>query len=185
MKPSRRLAVALVLACFLVPITRADDRLLVDFADYHLERDSQRMVQPYEYAYQDWNKAVHPLPGKGTVVQAPSGKGGIGENKPAADFGGLKAIEIFLVIGNGNQARKLGFGLADKDGTDWGWDLELEGKPRGAVLAYRIDLAKPDAENKPGKTKGINLDKLTSWQVRGDFSEPRVEVLLIRMSGLK
>lgn len=184
MKRSRRLAAALVLACFLAPVTRAEDRLLVDFADYHQERDS-RPSRPYEYAYQDWDKAVHPLPGKGTLVQAPSGKGGLGENKPAADFGKLRAVEIFLVIGNANQARSLSFGLVDKDGTDWGWNLALEGKPRGAVLAYRLDLAQPDYETKPGKAKGINLDKLTSWQVRGDFSAPSVEVLLIRMNGLK
>ncbi|HVZ62960.1 MAG TPA: hypothetical protein VG936_00110 [Lacunisphaera sp.] len=184
MKPSRRLAAALILACFLVPVTRAEDRLLVDFADYHQERDS-RPSRPYEYAYQDWSKAIRALPGKGTLVQAPSGKGGLGENKPAANFGGLRAVELFLVIGNANQATKLGFGLVDKDGTDWGWNLSLEGKPRGAVLAYRLDLAKPDTENNPGKTKGVNLDKLTSWQVRGDFSAPSVEVLLIRMSGLK
>jgi len=184
MKPSCRLAAALVLTCFLVPVARAEDRQLVDFADYHQERDG-RSTRPYEYAYQDWDKAVRPLPGKGTLVQAPSGKGGLGENKPAADFGGLRAVEIFLVIGNANQARTLGFGLADKDGTDWGWNLSLEDKPHGAVLAYRLDLAKPDYENKPGKTKGLNLDKLTSWQVRGDFSAPNVEVLLIRMSGVK
>ncbi|HVT73476.1 MAG TPA: hypothetical protein VHD61_10085 [Lacunisphaera sp.] len=184
MKLSRRLAAALALACFLAPVTQADDRLLVDFADYHQERDGPPS-RPYEYAYQDWERAVHPLPGKGTLVQAPSGKGGLGENKPAADFGGLRAVEIFLVIGGANQARQLGFGLVDKDGTDWGWNLSLEGKPRGAVLAFRLDLAKPDYENQPGKTKGINLDKLASWQVRGDFSAPAVEVLLLRMSGLK
>jgi len=182
MKPTTRYLTAALLAAGLAGTARAADRLIIDFADYHRDPDG-RTSQPYEYAYQDWSHHVNPLPGKGTVVKSPSGKGGLGENKPAEDFEGCKALNVVLVIGNGNAAKSLAFSLTDKDGTEWAWNLPLEDKSRGVALSFHLDLGKPDYEQKPGKTPGINLKKLISWQVRGDFSALGVEVLLLKVTG--
>jgi hypothetical protein len=184
MNPSNRYLAAAVLAAGLAVSVHAADRVIIDFADYHRDPDG-RTSKPYEYAYQDWNNRVTDLPGKGTVVKTPSGKGGLGENKPAEDFEGCTALNVVLVIGNGNAAKSLAFSLADKDGTEWAWNLPLEDKTRGAALSFHVDLSKPDTEQKPGKTPGINLKKLTSWQVRGDFTDAGVEVLLIKVTGGK
>lgn len=177
-----RLLAGALLGAGLAAAASAADRLIIDFADYHKDPDGTSF-RPYEYAYQDWSNHVNPLPGKGTVVKSPSGKGGLGENKPAADFAGCTALEVVLVIGNGNAAKSLAFSLADKDGTEWAWNLPLEEKSRGAALSFHLDLTKPDYEQKPGKTPGMNLKKIASWQVRGDFNPPGVEVLLLKVTG--
>jgi hypothetical protein len=48
-----------------------------------------------------------------------------------------------------------------------------------------MELAAPTSESKPGKKPGLDLKKIVTWQIRGDYSEPNVEVLLIKLSAVE
>jgi hypothetical protein len=105
----------------------------------------------------------------------------MGDNHADLDLGGLKVVELVLVIGNGNQATALSFFLEDKDGTGHAWNLPLTDKPHGQQIRYRLDLGKPDYVQAPGKTPGLNQKKIAVWQLRGDQTAPYVEVLALKL----
>jgi hypothetical protein len=52
-------------------------------------------------------------------------------------------------------------------------------------IRQHIDLAKCDNEAKPGSKPGLNLKKIDSWQIRGNWQDPKVEILLIKVIGVK
>ena len=157
------------------------ESVLIDFTSFHRDPDGT-ISRPYEYAYGDWEKHVVDLAGRGTLVQAPSGKGGLGENKTALSVGKTTVVELEFVIGNANQSAAINFSLEDRDGTEQSWTIPLSGKPSGQVLRQKFDLGKSDAEPKPGKTSGMNLKKITTWQVRGNWTDSKVEVLLVKLT---
>lgn len=162
----------------------ASDVMLIDFADSRRDPDG-KVFHAYEYAYQDWNKRVTDLRGRGVLVKAPSGKGGIGENRTMVKFDKTPQVELWIVIGNANKAKSMTFALTDRDGTENQWNLPFAGRATGQLLRYPIDLTKADGEQKPGKTAGLDLKKIASWQVRGDFTDPSIEVLLVKLTGAK
>jgi len=131
----------LLSCCCLGPLAHADN--LVDFADYRRDPDGTS-TRPYEYAYGDWDKHLSAFRNQGTLIKAPSGKGGMGDNHASLNLDGLKAVELVVVIGNGNSAAAVSLLLEDKDGTGHVWNLVLTDKPRGRDVRFRLDLAKPD-----------------------------------------
>jgi hypothetical protein len=178
---SARLVFLLLLPAALV----AKEEVFLDFK--HITRDPDgTLYKCYEYTFGDWDSGrVIDLRGKGALVQAPSGKGGLGENKTMVRFNKAPLVDLHFIIGNANHAKTINFGLTDKDGTEQTWHISLAGRPPGTDQSVRLDLTKPSSEEKPGKTPGMDLKKLMTWQVRGDYTDPNVEVLLIKLVGEK
>lgn len=178
---SVRLALLLLLPTALV----AKEVELINFKNAHRDPDGTT-TKCYEYTFGDWDAGkVINLTGKGALVEAPSGKGGLGENKTGVEFGQTPLVDLYFVIGNANQAKAISFGLTDKDGTEQTWQIPLEGLPKGTSQHVRLDLTKCSSEQKPGRTPGMDLKKIVTWQVRGDYTDPKVEVLLVRLVGSK
>lgn len=175
------------LAALLLPVLTyaAKSEVLLDFK--HISRDGPEgpVYRCYEYAWNDWNKKIIDLPGKGALIQAPSGKGNLGENKTMLKLHKTPVIEIDYIIGNANQAGSLNFKLIDKDGTEWTWPIPLSGLARGTDQKLRLDLTKPGTESKPGKTAGLDLAKINTWEIIGDWGAAKVEVLLVQVVGIK
>lgn len=155
--------------------------MLVDFTDNHRDREGN-ISHPYEYVFGEWNAHVFDLPRRGALVKAPNGKGGLGENRTAVGFEGDGAT-LHFVIGNANRAKAVAFGLEDRDGTEQTWVISLAGLPPGRELAQRLDLSNPTREDKPGKKPGLNLKKISTWQLKGDWTDANVEVLFIKLTG--
>lgn len=187
MKTSRLLQAGLILAGLLLNISAlqltaapAKENMLIDFTYYKQERSGE-IIKPYEYDFEDWEKHVTTIPNRGTLVQASTGKGGLGENKPTMDIDKTSTVELVLVIGNANKATSINFSLEDKDGTEQQWNISFAGLNKGQQYRIPLDLTKCSQEVKPGKTPGMNFKKLQAWQIKGDYSIPNVEVLLIKL----
>jgi hypothetical protein len=187
MKPSRflpagTLLAALCLNFLAVGLTAAPTKetVLIDFTDVRRERDDS-VLKNYEYDFGDWSKHLTDLPRRGCLVQSPTGKGGLGENKTMVEFHKTSLLLLVFVLGNNNQARSLNFHLEDSDGTEQAWNLSFDGLAKGVEQHFPIDLAKCTSESKPGKKPGLDLKKIASWQITGDWSDPGTEVLLIKL----
>lgn len=181
--PSRCLCAAALLLC--ATFASAKEEVIIDFKTVRRDPD-KTIIKCYQYTFGDWgNKKVIDLPGRGALIQAPSGKGGLGENKTMVRFDKTPVVELLILIGNANQANGLSFGLTDRDGTEQTWQIPIAGLAKGVNHRIRLDLTKPSSEQKPGKTPGMDLKKLDTWQVRGDYTSPNVEVLLVQLLGLK
>lgn len=184
---SSRLSVLLRLGLLLLlpAALAAKEEVILDFK--YTTRDPDGTIHKcYEYTFGDWGGGkVIDLRGKGALIKAPSGKGGMGENKTMVTFDKTPVVDLVLVIGNANQANALSFGLTDHDGTEQTWQIPLDGLPKGSPQILRLDLRKPSSEQKPGTTPGMDLKHLDTWQFRGDYTDPKVEVLLIQLIGQK
>lgn len=179
---------ATLLAALLLPAftLTAKEEVHLDFT--HITRDSPTgpVYKAYQYTFGDWgNGKVIDLKGRGALIQAPGGKGGLGENSTMLKLHKTPVIDILYLIGNANQAGSLNFSLTDRDGTEQSWSIPLSGLAKGADQRLRLDLTKPGSEQKPGKKPGLDLAKLDSWQVRGDWGGAAVEVLLVKVIGQK
>jgi len=167
----------------------AKAEVLLDFK--HFTRDPNGTTYKcYQYTFGDWGTVsgkarVTDLKGQGALVQAPSGKGGLGENKTLLRLDKTPQVDLYFIIGNANKATAVSFGLTDKDGTEQTWQIPIGGLPKGTDQKVRLDLTKASSEQKPGKTPGMDLKKLLTWQIRGDFTDPKVEVLLVQLVGQK
>lgn len=159
----------------------AKEDVLIDFTDVRIEPGTNQVIKNYEYDYGDWSKRIRNTARQGCLIQAPGGKGGIGENKTLVDFKKTTAVTLVFVIGNENRAKSINFGLTDRDGTEQSWSIPFEGLPKGREIRFPLDLTKCTNESKPGDKPGLNLKKIASWQISGDYSEPSVEVLLIKV----
>ena len=156
---------------------------LIDFTDVLRERDGS-VLKNYEYDFGDWSKHLTDLPRRGCLVQSPTGKGGLGENNTTVKFDKSTWLLLVFVVGNNNQAKSLNFHLEDSDGTEQVWNLSFAGLAKGVEQHFPIDLTKPTNEAKPGKKPGLDLKKIASWQITGDWSDPSTEVLLIKLVAL-
>jgi hypothetical protein len=163
----------------------AKEEVLLDFKQITRDPDGT-LYKCYQYTFGDWGEGkVIDLRGKGALVQAPSGKGGLGENKTLVRFDKTPLVDLHFIIGNANHAKAISFGLTDKDGTEQTWQIPIAGLPPGTNQLVRLDLTKQSSEQKPGKTPGMDLRKILTWQVRGDYTDPNVEVLLVQLVGQK
>jgi len=174
-----------VIAAILLPAGSAwaapKATILIDFTVSHRDRNGE-VFHAYEFAYGDWGDGrVVDMPGKGTLVKGTTGKGGMGENKTSVRFNRSSAVDFIYVVGNGNKATTINFSLTDNDGTEFQWTIPLAGKPTGQMLLQRLDLNKPDNTSNAGKTPGLDRKRISSWQVRGDYQDPAVEVVLLKV----
>jgi hypothetical protein len=181
---SMTVGVALTLFSLATPIgalaAQVKEKVLIDFTSFRRDPDGTTF-RPYEYAYGSWDKHVVDLKGRGTLIKASDGKGGLGENKTMIDFSKSPMISLSFVIGSANQAKGMNFSLEDKDGTEETWWVPLENKTSTPVTAFRFELSKSDVKAKPGTTAGLNLKKISTWQIRGDYTDAKVEALLVKL----
>ncbi len=172
--------VLLGISSVLSPSTRASQTVVIDFANIQRDPDGTE-IRPFANVWGAWDKHVNILRGRGTYIKSASGKGGLGEDDPNADFDKCSAIEIAFVIGANNKSAGLSFYLEDKDGTKAIWNISFADMPPGREIRHRMDLNKPDYVESPGKTPGLNNKKIAVWQLRGDNNDPAVEVLVIKL----
>ncbi len=183
--PFRRCATFAAICLALITTASAKEEVLLDFSDINRDPDG-KIWKCYQYSFGDWgDKKVIDLKGRGALVQAPSGKGGLGENKTLLRLDKTPQVDLRVVIGNANRASAISFGLTDKDGTEQTWQVPIANLPKGTDQRIRLDLTKPSSEQKPGTTPGMDLKRLATWQVRGDYTDPNVEVLLVQLIGHK
>lgn len=155
--------------------------VLIDLTEIRHDHINQTTEKNWEYAFMEWDKKVTNLPGKGALVQAPSGRGGLGENKTMVRFGKTKEIVITLVVGNANKAQRVRFGLEDRDGTKQNWNIPIGELSKGTPHNILINLEKCSDEEEPGKKPGLNREKIHAWQLKGDWQDANVEVLFVKI----
>lgn len=173
-------------ALLLAASVQAKEEVLLDFTRVTRDSPNGPIMKCYQYTFGDWGGGkVIDLKGRGALVQAPGGKGGLGENKTMLQLHKTPTIEIVYLIGNANQTGALNFSLTDRDGTEQSWQIPITGLAKGVEQRLRLDLTKPGSEQKPGKTPGLDLKKLETWQIRGDWGGAKVEVLLIKVTAPK
>jgi hypothetical protein len=188
MKPRTRfVALALLLALVPMPLFAAapKDVVVIDFTDMERNTGGARQ-RGYEYGYGDWDDAgrkVAQIFEKGLVVNLAGSKGGIGENRDL-DFRKHTRAQFDFVIGGRNRAQSFVFTLVDKDGTDQSWDISMKDLPVGRPLSVVVDLTKPARENKPGKKPGLNLPKLATWQIAGNYQDEPIEILIVKVTAV-
>jgi hypothetical protein len=159
----------------------AKDEVLLDFTEINRDPDGT-IFKCYQYTFGDWGGGkVIDLRGRGALIQAAGGKGGLGENKTLLKLKKTPVVHLYYVIGNANQAGAINFSLTDKDGTEQSWRVPLADLPKGTRQRLRLDLTTPGNEEKPGKTPGLDLNRLASWQIRGDWGSVPVEVLVEKL----
>lgn len=179
--PVIRPAVVLALAFAAALPVSAKENVLINFADSRKDPDGT-VFRVYEYTFQDWGSGkVQDIRGRGALVRAVSGKGGLGENKTLVKFDKVPAVELVYILGSRNRAGSINFALTDKDGTEHQWNVPFTGMSPGPEYRHRIELAKPGSESKPGKSPGLDLKRIVSWQVRGDYQSEAVEVMLLKV----
>jgi hypothetical protein len=176
------LIVSLASCPVFLPTAAAKEEEAINFLDMPRSADGT-YEKNYEYAFGDWEKKAVQLPGKGLLVNLTGSKGGVGDNR-GIDFGKLTKARITFIIGNHNRATSFIFTMVDRDGTDQSFDVSLENLPRGTVQKVTFDLTKPSRENKPGRTPGLNLKKLVTWQLLGNFQEEPIEILFLRVDAV-
>ena len=179
--------IGMVFSALAFSATAQKTATLIDFT--YIPRDAlgndDNSRRPYEYAFGDWgNNKVQLIRDKGLVINHLGSKGGVGMNKGLRLKGADKAVVVFI-IGNRNEAESFNFNLTDKDGTDHSFRIPLTGMSKGQVLTAVIRLDKAKKENKPGTKPGLDLEKLKSWQIAGDFGDKPLEVLVQKVLSYK
>lgn len=180
----RHLLVVLFLVGGTTAFSAVKNVVVLDF--YRMERSSDGSHQrSYEYSFGDWEdkKKVGQMHEKGLLVNSVGSKGGVGENR-GLDFRKHTLARLNFVIGNRNRAEAFTFSLVDKDGTDQIWEISLKNQPKGATLNPLIDLTKPTREDKPGKTSGLDLKKLKTWQIKGNYQDAPIEVMFVKITAV-
>jgi hypothetical protein len=176
------LVVSLASCPVFLPAAAAKEEVVINFLDMPRSVDGT-YEKSYQYAFGDWEKKAVQTPGKGLLVYLTGSKGGVGDNR-GIDFGKLTKARITFIIGNRNRATSFIFTLVDRDGTDQSFDVSLENRPRGVERKVTVDLSKPSRENKPGGTPGLNLKKLETWQLTGNFQTEPLEILFLRVDAV-
>jgi len=189
MKPHRAFVCsALFFSCVLSPLhaAPAKDVVVIDFTSMPRNDDGTRQ-RGYEYSFGDWDdrsgRAVGQIFEKGLLVNLAGSKGGVGENR-GLDFRKHTRARIDFIIGDRNRAEAYAFTLVDTDGTDQSWEVSLKGLPVGVPLSTTLDLTKPSREEKPGKKPGLNLPKLDVWQIKGNYGELPLEILIVKVTAV-
>ena len=188
MKTSRFILAGSLLAALLTGLlplqlaaAPAKEDVLIDFTDVRVDRYTGAITKSYEYDFGDWSKHLSDMAHRGCLVRSLTGKGGLGENNPMAEFNASPIVHLVFVIGKDNNAKSLNFSLEDSDGTEQTWNIPFENLSKGREYHFPLNLAQCTTEGKPGKKPGLNLKKIAKWEIKGDWSEPNVEVLLIKL----
>ena len=183
MKLPRFLVLAALSASTLASLPAAEPtrELVLDFTYMQRETDGT-YKRSYEYGFGDWDEKgkVGQVAHQGLLVNHAGSKGGVGENR-RLDFSKSTKVGIAFMIGNRNQAAAFGLSLTDRDGTGQVWQIPLAGQPRGQALYAEFDLKKPTRTDNAGKVAGLDLKKIESWQITGDFGDAPVELLVMKV----
>lgn len=184
MSPTRRILFVLFLLGGTTAFAAVKDLVVIDFLYMPRNPDGTR-ERGYEYGFGDWDdkKRVGQFPDKGLIINLVGSKGGIGENRDL-DFRKHSKARVTYVIGNRNRADSFGFSLVDKDGTDQSWDISIKDQTAGVVLTRLLDLTSPARTDKPGKTPGLDLKKLKSWQFRGNYQDAPIEIMIMKVTAV-
>ncbi|MBK8478674.1 MAG: hypothetical protein IPL39_21045 [Opitutaceae bacterium] len=176
-------ALAALVAAPLQAESEPKSKTLIDFSVQEIERNGADLkpLKKYGYAYEGWKDKIAYIEGKGLLVPYLPGTGGMGGDK-SMNFADYGFAVLAVVIGKRNEAESFALTLIDADGTEATWYLPLGGRPLGAGIGYRLDLAQPDKEEKPGKTPGLNKAKVKKWQIKGNWQESKVEILLVKLA---
>lgn len=182
---------SLLAAATALPAAAADTkapkpRTLIDFTREEVEIDGgqPRPIRKYDYAFEAWEKKPVFLEGKGILIPAVPGNGGIGKDDRLG-IAKASACELQIVIGNRNAAESFTVSMVDADGTEVSWYLNLKDRPRGMPLTYTLDLAAPDKEDKPGKKPGFDRARVKTWQIKGNWQPAAIEIVLVRLSAVQ
>jgi hypothetical protein len=183
----RFLTAASLLAVSLAALPAADlpkDIVEIDFVRA-IKTPDGGFQRAYDNDWDDWQgtKKVAQIPEKGLLLNHVGCKGGLGEDR-TLDFRKHSKARILFVLGNGNQATSIIFSLVDKDGTDQAYEIPLADQPRGTPISYLIDLTQPSRVDKPGKVAGLDLKKLRSWQLKGNYGDAPIEILITKVLGV-
>ena len=192
MKTPRFALASLVLAAGLINLlflplqlvaASAKEEVLVDFTDVRREREGTefKVVRNYDYIWGAWDNHVSDIPKRGALIQSPINDGQLGEDNTTVKFDQAPIVELVFIIGNANKASGLNFFLSDSDGTEQQWKISFQGLVPGKEYHFPLDLAKCTAEPNPGKVPGLNLKKINTWRIQGDWTKSAVEVLLIKL----
>ena len=180
--PASLLIVSFVSCLGSLPAAGGKDVEVLDFL--RMNRNSDGTYEKgYDYAYQDWETKAVQIPQKGLLVNLTGSKGGLGADS-GPDFGKHTKARISFVLSSRSRAKSFSFTLVDRDGTDQSFYVPLENLARGVELAVIVDLTKPSKENNPGRTPGLNLKKLKTWQLGGDYQEEPIEILFLRVMAI-
>lgn len=155
---------------------------LINFTQQSIERNGADIVTTnrYDWASGTWDKNILFLEKQGLLVNFVGGKGNMGGEK-SMKLTDYDHAYLIIVIGNRNQAKSLNVGMTDGDGSEAVWSLSLAGQPVGMPLVCKMSLAKPDRFDKPGKVQGLDKAKIKKWTISGDWQDPKVEVLLVKL----
>ena len=176
---------ALSSACLFATDAKTKAKTLIDFTKRDVEFDggSPKPVNKYDYSYEAWDGKLVFLEGKGVLIPALPGNGGMGRDA-GLTFGASTAGEIAIAVGNRNEAESFTVSMVDTDGTEVSWYLSLQDKPRGLPISYPLPLDQPSKEEKPGKKPGFNMAKIKTWQIKGNWQPAKLEIILIRLTAL-
>lgn len=157
--------------------------VLVDFTEIRQERDGAnvQLIKNYDYAWGAWDKHITDIPKRGALIQAPINDGQLGQDNTDVKFTDTPVVELIFVVGNANKAAAINFYLDDSDGTEQQWNIPLTGIIPGKECHYPLDLTKCTTEQKPGKKPGLNLKKINTWRIQGDWSKSSLEILLVKL----
>ena len=163
------------------------EEILVDFTDVQREHDGAlvKLVKNYDYVWGAWEKHISDIPKRGALIQAPINDGQLGEDNTEVKFVDTPIVELVFVIGGANKAAGINFYLADYDGTEQQWSIPFENLSPGRESHIQLDLTKCTKETEKGKKPGLNLKKIYSWRIQGDWSKSSIEVLLVKLIAAK
>lgn len=182
--PLSLLAVLILSGPGLLPAAGAKDLELLNFVSMFRNSDGT-YEKGYQYSFGEWQekRKVAQIPGKGLLVNLAGSKGGLGDNV-GLDFTKHTKARITFMIGNRNVAKSFTFSLVDRDGTDQAFEVSLGGRSIGVETRATVDFTQPTREEKAGKTPGLDLKKLKSWQLKGNFTTDAVELLFLRVDAV-
>lgn len=161
-------------------------KVLIDFTkeEVEVENGIPKPMHKYDYSFETWSGKLVFLQDKGVLVPGLPGRGGMGKDDHLAINAAATSCLMEYAIGVRNESESFTITMVDSDGTDVSWFVSLKDKPRGVPLSVTLDLAKPDKEDKPGKKPGFDKTKTKTWQIKGNWQEPKIELVLIRLSAV-
>jgi len=187
---SRTLVLASTLALSGVVAFAADakpkTKVLIDFTRQEVEISNgvPTPIKKYDYSFEAWNNKLVYLEGKGILVPALPGNGGMGKDDRLGIGAAATSCVIEYAIGARNESESFTVSMVDSDGTEVSWYIGLKDRARGVPLSSTLDLTKPDQEDKPGKKPGFDKTRTKTWQIKGNWQDARIELVVIRLSAV-
>lgn len=108
----------------------------------------------------------------GLEVFTPStGKGGACEKDLKLSFAAGAVLKLTAVVQPDNRANKINILLEDSDGVQAGWSLSLSDlQPGEKGVLVSAPLGSPNFVTAKGSDSEVDLTRIVSWHVQGDFS---------------